>query len=86
MVGTTYENEITSSLDYNLTYRFTIVNEESGRYAHHFVTGFDVEITSLLDFNFGFVWDRIQEPRPNSDGTVPEQDDYRFILGLGFDF
>ena len=86
MVGTTYDNEISDSLDYNLTYNFTITQEESGRYIHHFVTGFDVELTSLLDFNFSFVWDRTQEPRQNSDGTFPEQDDYRFILGLGFDF
>ena len=86
MLGTTYDNEITSSLDFNLAYNFSIVNEESGRYIHHFVTGFDVELTSLLDFNFSFVWDRTQEPRQNSDGTFPEQDDYRFVLGLGFDF
>ena len=64
----------------------SITGEEAGRYIHHFVTGFDVDLTSLLDFNFSFVWDRIQEPRQNSDGTFPEQDDYRFILGLGFDF
>ncbi len=86
MVGTSYDNEITGSLDFNLVYRFTLTNEESGRYIHHFVTGFDVEMTSLLDFNIGLVWDRIQEPRPDSDGVVPEQDDYRFILGLGFSF
>jgi len=72
MVGTAYDNEITGSLDFNLTYRVTITNEESGRYIHRFVTGFDVEMTSLLDFNIGLVWDRIQEPRPDSDGVVPE--------------
>jgi hypothetical protein len=35
---------------------------------------------------FSFVWDRVQEPRPESSGVVPEKDDYRLIVGVGFDF
>ncbi len=31
-------------------------------------------------------WDRINEPRRDSDGSLPEQDDYRLIFGLGYDF
>jgi hypothetical protein len=43
-------------------------------------------LCGALHSRIDFVWDRIQEPRPDSDGVVPEQDDYRFILGLGLDF
>ena len=32
------------------------------------------------------VWDRIEEPRANADGSVPEQDDYRLIFSIGYDF
>jgi hypothetical protein len=32
------------------------------------------------------VWDRIRDPRQNSDGTFPKKDDFRTIFGLGYSF
>lgn len=48
--------------------------------------GLEFELTSLLDFDITLVWDRIQDPRENSDGTFTEQDDFRLTFGPGFDF
>lgn len=84
--GTTYTNELTEDIDYNLDYRFLIVKPEAGRYTHHFLTGFSIDSLGPLDFDFSFVWDRVQQPRADSAGVVPKKDDYRLILGLGFDF
>ncbi|HZM95266.1 MAG TPA: hypothetical protein VFB92_17680 [Vicinamibacterales bacterium] len=39
-----------------------------------------------LAVNFSFVWDRVQEPRAESSGVVPEKDDHRLIVGMGFDY
>ena len=83
---TVYDHELSGSVDFNLSYRFFIVNEESGQFTHHFVTGFEFDLIGSLDFDVTFVWDRIEKPRPTSDGTFPEKDDYRLNLGLGFDF
>ena len=63
-----------------------IVNRESGTYLHHFVPAFETELTKWLDLDLSFVWDRIQDPEPNSDGTVPKKDDYYLILSLGVEF
>jgi len=79
------DRETTKSIDFIFDYSFFIVNEESGSYIHHMLTGLEFELTSLLDFDVTFVWDRIQDPRENSDGTFPEQDDFQLTLGLGFD-
>jgi putative salt-induced outer membrane protein YdiY len=84
--STNLEVEISSSLDFSYNYRFQLVNEASGTYNHHMVTGFELELTSLLDFDITFVWDRIKDPRPDSDGRLPDSDDFRLILGLGLDF
>jgi hypothetical protein len=86
VVNTEYDHELTGSVDFNLAYRFFIVNEESGQYTHHLVTGFEFDLIGSLDFDVTFVWDRIEKPQPSSDGTPPEKDDYRLNLGLGFDF
>jgi hypothetical protein len=69
-----------------LDYRFLLVKPEAGKYSHHFITGLSFEAVGPLDFNVSFVWDRVQQPRPNSSGVTPKKDDYRLILGLGFDF
>ncbi len=86
VIGTIYDHELSKAIDFLFDYRFLIVNEESGTYTHHLVTGLEFEISNLLDFDITFVWDRIQDPRPDSDNTLPEQDDFRLTFGLGFDF
>ena len=84
--GTTYTNELTEDIDYTADYRFLVVKPEAGRYTHHFLTGLSIDSVGPLDVDFSFVWDRVQEPRPESSGVVPEKDDYRLIVGVGFDF
>ena len=84
--GTTYNNELTDDIDYTLDYRFMLVKPESGRYTHHFLTGLSIDSVGPLDFDISFVWDRVQRPRPDELGLVPKKDDYRLIIGLGFDF
>jgi hypothetical protein len=85
-IGTLYETELTKNLDFDVNYSFNLVNEESGKYTHHFVTTLETEITSWLDFDISFVWDRVQKPTANADGTVPEPDDYRLIFSLGIEY
>jgi hypothetical protein len=86
LVATNYDHELKDGIDLNVVYRFFIVDEESGRYTHHFVTGLDFELTGSLDFFATFVWDRIEKPQATADGTVPKKDDYRLNIGLAFDF
>ena len=44
------------------------------------------DLVGDLDFDITWVWNRIQDPRPDSDGSSPEQDDFRTMFGLGFSF
>lgn len=39
-----------------------------------------------LDLDVQFRWDRVGLPRPDEDGSIPEQDDFRTTIGLGWDF
>ena len=73
-------------IDYIFNYDFKIVNEVSGTYTHHLITTLETELTDWLDFDISFAWDRIQNPTPNADGTVPEQNDFYLITSLGIDF
>jgi len=84
--GTKYKNELTKDIDYTFDYRFLVVKPEAGRYTHHFLTSLSIDSVGPLDFDISLVWDRVQQPRPESSGVVPKKNDYRLILGLGFDF
>ena len=86
IIGTNYDNELTGWMDYFFNYQITIVNEESGTFNHHLKTGFEFEFFGDFDFDVTFVWDRIQDPRQNADGTSPEKDDFRTIFALGYSF
>ena len=85
-LGTRYETDLTGWLEYFIDFSFQIVDEESGTYIHHFITTLESDLISDLDLDISFVWDRIQDPQPAEDGTVPEQDDFQFIVALGYEF
>ncbi len=86
MGGTLFTYEITGNIDYRFDYRFSFLDEEAGSYTHHLVTGFTIEITDLIDLDLGWVWDRVQDPTPDSDGILPKQNDYQTIIGVGLSF
>jgi hypothetical protein len=83
---TLFDTELTSWIDYDLNYSFYLVDKDAGTYTHHFVSSVETDLIGNIDFDISFVWDRIQDPQPASDGTVPEQNDFRLIVGLGWDF
>lgn len=85
-VSTVYDTALTKRIDWITKYNFLILNEKSGRYTHHFITTLEIELTNTLDLDLSFIWDRIEKPRPNADGSLPEKDDLRFLVGLSLDY
>jgi len=85
VAGTYYDTELTDTLDFIGNYELSIVNEESGRYTHHAIATFSVGLTSILDFDISFIWDRTENPQQRSDGTTPKQDDFQLLLTFGVD-
>ncbi len=84
--GTQYDIELTGWIDYFFEYQFFVVNEESGTYNHHLITGFEFEFFGDFDLDLTWVWDRVQDPVPTADGETPQQDDFRTIVSLGYSF
>jgi len=86
MLGTRYDNELTGWMDFFFDFSFFVVNEESGTYTQHLVTGFEFDLIGDFDFDISLVWDRIQDPRQDSNGDFPQKDDFRTIFGIGYSF
>ncbi|MEA3523457.1 MAG: DUF481 domain-containing protein [Campylobacterota bacterium] len=73
-------------MDLILDYQFTFTDALSGDYKHHMLTKLENELTSWLDLDFTFIWDYLHSPTKKEDATVPQQDDYQILVGLGIDF
>jgi putative salt-induced outer membrane protein YdiY len=84
--GTLYDVEINKWLDYYLKYTARIVDEENGQYIHNLVTTLSSDITGALDLDLTIVWDRTEKPQPVESGAVPQQDDFRFTVGISYEF
>ena len=85
-IGTIFETELTSWIDFDVELRTTFLNEKSGRYQHHLLTTLSSDLVGDVDMDVTFVWDRVQQPQPREDGSIPERDDYRLIFGLSYEF
>jgi len=85
-IGTHYDNELTRWLDLFVDLRLFVVNKDAGTYTHRFQTGLDIDLVGDLDLNFSWIWDHIEDPRPNAGGVTPRNDDFRTIFGIGYTF
>jgi putative salt-induced outer membrane protein YdiY len=83
--GTMYDTEFTSWMDFLLEYDFQIVDEEAGRYTHHFITTLSNDLIGDIDLDFSFDWDRIQKPQADFEGNVPDKDGYQLIVSFSYD-
>jgi hypothetical protein len=85
-IGTSFDTELSSWMDYLFTFTATFVDEESGSYQHHFMTTLSSDLAGSFDIDISFVWDRTESPPPLADGSFPEQDDLRLLVGLSYEF
>ena len=85
-LGTDISYEVTSDIDFDAKYQIKFVNDASGKRVHHFETGFDVELSKNFDLDFTFYFDRTESPHADEDGIIPEQNDFRLVVSLGYDF
>ncbi len=85
-LGTRYDQDVTRWLDFLFDYRLQIVDEDNGSLIHHMLTKVSTEFVADFDFEVSVVWDRVRNPQPAADGREPEQDDFRMIFGIAYEF
>lgn len=86
LLGTSFDTELTKWLDYLFQYRVQFVDENNGSLLQNMVTTLSSDLVGELDLDLTLTWDRVEDPQPAADGTVPEQDDFRFTVGISYEF
>lgn len=86
LVGTELNFDLPHDIDWNNSYRLCTVFTDLGKTSHHAESILDVDIWGPLDFELGFIFDRIERPRMGSDGVRPESNDYRVTAGIALEY
>ena len=79
-----FDTELTSDIDFIVNYKMYYLNKEAGRYTHHAMVSLETELINNLDLDISVFWDRTQEPMAFADGSRPEQDDLKTMIGVGY--
>ncbi len=85
ILTTRFDTELNSKVDLEGTYSVTLGDSKTGGYTHRSILSLKTELTDKLDFDVTGVWDRIKDPVQDQDGNIPERDDFRIMIGLGYD-
>jgi putative salt-induced outer membrane protein YdiY len=83
---TLFERELTDWIDFTWDYSVQVAQEDAGGYSHNMAIRLEIELTDRLDIDLGTIWDRTGSPQPDADGILPEKDDWRYTIGLGWEF
>lgn len=83
---TLFDWELIDDLNYFLAYNYKDVSVESGDGLHHLETGFSIEVINDLDVSLTYYLDRTDVPQPLADGSIPLNDDKRFVVSVGYSF
>ncbi|MCU0787338.1 MAG: DUF481 domain-containing protein [Verrucomicrobia bacterium] len=86
VLGTRFNWDITKRIEFTMDYKGQLSASEANSTTHHTELIWELEITRVLDLDVSFIWDYIADPKPDSDGVVPQNSDYRLVLALGVDF
>ncbi len=85
-LASNFEREITSRIDFNFDFRYTLAETKAGGDTQYANAGLEIELTDDIDFDISFVWEHVSNPIADGDGIRPLNDDYKLIFALGIDF
>jgi hypothetical protein len=85
LFSTRFEWEIHKDLDFDLEYRLQLVPDTLGDSSNTRAT-FSMDLWGDLDLDVTGTWDRVGSPERDAGGARPKSDDFRLLVGVGWDF
>lgn len=84
--ATNYEWDLTPDIEFDLNYSLTIPLPDTQNYNHHLMAMLSIDLPGSLELDISVVWDRFNNPLPDANGNEPQANDFRTVIGIGFDF
>ncbi len=84
--STTLESDVTKDIELNFNYGSKIGVPDPKSTTHHLTALFTVDfLKDIFELSTSFTWDRVENPKARSDGSVPQKDDFRLAFGFAVD-
>jgi hypothetical protein len=83
---TSFESDLTQKIEWDGEYKLQLGVPDTTKSNHHLLTTLSFDLIWDLDFDVTVVWDRVETPVREADGTLPERNDFTFTAGIGWDF
>ncbi len=78
--------EITNDVDFHFE-TLSFVSTENSDNANHILTArLSLDLIEDFDLDLTFKYERNENPERDEAGRLPERDDFRFLVGLGYEF
>ena len=81
----TLELDPMRDVDWDTTYEAHVIVTDFDKTNQHLLSILSFEFWGPLDLDLRFDWDRIEKPSSESDGEVPESDDFQLTVGISLD-
>ena len=78
--------DITSDVELTLRYQLQAIVPDTNETNHHGEAILEIELTSMIDLDVSFIWDRIEKPQRANDGIRPKSNDFRTSIGLAIEY
>ncbi len=85
-LSTSIDADLNSRVDLILEYQLQVIAPDIALTNHHTEVTLEIDLTSLVDLDVSFIWDRIEDPATEADGSTPKTDDFRLSVGLALEF
>jgi putative salt-induced outer membrane protein YdiY len=86
IAGTDLNWDITKDLEFTFNYHFNTGLKSGSSTDHHILSVFSFSIWKDLDLDVSLGWDHVGSPKTREDGTVPDRNDLRTTVGIGWEF
>ena len=86
VIQTFFKMDFTSRLTFSEKIQTIFTKEEAGEYTHHAVSTLEFKVKRHLDLDVSFIWDYLQNPKPESNEVMPLRSDLYLTVGLGYRF
>lgn len=84
--STSLELDVTGALELSFVYRSQITIPDAKGTTHHTFALLSYELLSILTLDTSITWDRVENPKRDSEGNLPKRDDLTLTFGIGLDF
>jgi putative salt-induced outer membrane protein YdiY len=83
ILSTSFDADLSSTVDLVIEYQLQLITPDIELTNHHSEVTLEIELTSAIDLDLTFIWDRIEDPETESDGSTPDTDDLRLSARPG---